>query len=215
MITSVVNWQGAVVQAAETGLRGAIEQSDLDQILKDRTMINTRLLELLGQTCEQRGMAADAVKIRDLDIPEQMQRAIAREAEAICEKRARVIKAEGEKDASQTLADAARNISEVLGAHELRRLQALSETASNTTRQLSPCSDRNLECARRICQVSSEKQPRDTDIGDGRSWARIDCNRKVGKSARVIDRARRGQCWCRRKPTFTAMHLNGAAWVNW
>jgi regulator of protease activity HflC (stomatin/prohibitin superfamily) len=101
------------VQAAETGLRDAIGQSDLDQILKDRTTINARLLELLGQTCEQWGVTVDAVEIKDLDIPEQMQRAIAREAEAIREKRARIIKAEGEKEASQTLADAAKIIAEV------------------------------------------------------------------------------------------------------
>jgi regulator of protease activity HflC (stomatin/prohibitin superfamily) len=127
VIISVVNWHGAVVQAAETGLRDAIGQSDLDQILKDRTTINGRLLDLLRATCNQWGVGVDAVEIKDLDIPEQMQRAIAREAEAIREKRARIIKAEGEKEASQTLADAARIITEVPGALELRRLQALTE----------------------------------------------------------------------------------------
>jgi regulator of protease activity HflC (stomatin/prohibitin superfamily) len=127
VITAVVNWQSAVIQAAETGMRDAIGQSDLDQMLKERTVINLRLLELLGKTCAQWGVAVDAVEIKDLDIPEQMQRAIAREAEAIREKRARIIKAEGEREASQTLADAARTIGEVPGALELRRLQTLSE----------------------------------------------------------------------------------------
>ena len=127
VVTSVVNWQSAVVQAAETGLRDAIGQSELDLILKDRTTINARLLELLAKTCEQWGVTVDAVEIKDLDIPEQMQRAIAREAEAIREKRARIIKAEGESEASMTLANAARVIGEVPGALELRRLQTLSE----------------------------------------------------------------------------------------
>lgn len=127
VIISVVNWHGAVIQASETGLRDAIGQSDLDQILKDRTTINARLLGLLSATCAQWGVMVDAVEIKDLDIPEQMQRAIAREAEAIREKRARIIKAEGEKEASQTLADAARIITEIPGALELRRLQALTE----------------------------------------------------------------------------------------
>ncbi|MEO0031982.1 MAG: hypothetical protein RIS94_1740 [Pseudomonadota bacterium] len=127
VVTSVVNWQGAVIQAAETSMRDAIGQSDLDQMLKDRAVINLRLLDLLGKTCAQWGVAVDAVEIKDLDIPEQMQRAIAREAEAIREKRARIIKAEGEREASQTLADAARIIGEVPGALELRRLQTLSE----------------------------------------------------------------------------------------
>ena len=127
VVTAVVNWQSAVIQAAETAMRDAIGQSDLDQILKDRTTINGRLLELLRQTCVQWGVAVDAVELKDLDIPEQMQRAIAREAEAIREKRARIIKAEGEQQAAQTLADAARIIGAVPGALELRRLQTLSE----------------------------------------------------------------------------------------
>ncbi len=127
VVTTVVNWQTAVVQAAETGMRDAIGQSDLDQMLKERTTINARLLELLTETCKQWGVMVDAVEIKDLDIPEQMQRAIAREAEAIREKRARIIKAEGEKEASKTLADAARIIGEVPGALELRRLQTLTE----------------------------------------------------------------------------------------
>ena len=127
VVTTVVNWQSAVIQAAETGMRDAIGQSELDQILKDRTTINIRLLALLRETCAQWGVAVDAVEIKDLDIPEQMQRAIAREAEAIREKRARIIKAEGENEASQKLAEAARTIGEVPGALELRRLQTLSE----------------------------------------------------------------------------------------
>jgi len=127
VVTTVMDWTSAVIQAAETGLRDAIGQSELDLILKDRTSINARLLELLGTTVQQWGVAVDAVEIKDLDIPEQMQRAIAREAEAIREKRARIIKAEGESEASAKLADAARTIGEVPGALELRRLQTLSE----------------------------------------------------------------------------------------
>jgi regulator of protease activity HflC (stomatin/prohibitin superfamily) len=127
VVTSVVNWNGAVIQAAETGLRDAIGQSELDLILKDRVSINRRLLEMLSNTCLQWGVDIDAVEIKDLDIPEQMQRAIAKEAEAIREKRARIIKAEGESEAAQTLANAAKTINEVPGALELRRLQTLTE----------------------------------------------------------------------------------------
>ena len=127
VVTTVTNWNGAVIQAAETGLRDAIGQSELDLILKDRVSINKRLLDMLTQTCLQWGVDIDAVEIKDLDIPEQMQRAIAKEAEAIREKRARIIKAEGESEASKTLASAARTIAEVPGALELRRLQTLAE----------------------------------------------------------------------------------------
>ena len=153
VVTSVVNWQSAVIQAAETGMRDAIGQSDLDQMLKERTTINLRLLDLLGKTCAQWGVAVDAVEIKDLDIPEQMQRAIAREAEAIREKRARIIKAEGEREASQTLADAARIIGEVPGALELRRLQTLSEIGvehNSTIVAMFPTE--LLEAARRLGQ---------------------------------------------------------------
>ena len=127
VVTAVEAWRGAVIQAAETGMRDAIGQSDLDQMLKDRIAINRRLLGLLAEAAGRWGIAVDAVEIKDVDIPEQMQRAIAREAEAIREKRARIIKAEGEKEAAQTLADAAATIAAVPGALELRRLQTLTE----------------------------------------------------------------------------------------
>ena len=127
VVTTVMDWTSAVIQAAETGLRDSIGQSELDLILKDRTSINARLLELLDKTVKQWGVTVDAVEIKDLDIPEQMQRAIAREAEAIREKRARIIKAEGENEASAKLAEAARTIGQVPGALELRRLQTLTE----------------------------------------------------------------------------------------
>ena len=127
VVTSVEDWKGATIQAAETALRDAIGQSDLDNMLKDRLSINNRLQELLREASLKWGVEVDSVEIKDVDIPEQMQRAIAREAEAIREKRARIIKAEGEFEASQTLANAARVISETPGALELRRLQTLTE----------------------------------------------------------------------------------------
>lgn len=127
VVTSVREWQAAIVQAAETGMRDAIGQSDLDQMLKDRIAINRRLLELLAGASGRWGVEIEAVEIKDLDIPEQMQRAIAREAEAIREKRARIIKAEGESEAASKLAEAATTIGSAPGALELRRLQTLAE----------------------------------------------------------------------------------------
>jgi regulator of protease activity HflC (stomatin/prohibitin superfamily) len=135
VVTSVDQWQRAVVQAAETGLRDAIGQSDLDNLLKDRATINERLMGMLGRAVEQWGVAIDAVELKDLDIPESMQRAIAREAEAIREKRARIIRAEGEREAARTLSEAAAVISGSPGALELRRLQTLADigTENNST----------------------------------------------------------------------------------
>jgi regulator of protease activity HflC (stomatin/prohibitin superfamily) len=127
VVTSVENWKSATVQAAETALRDAIGQSELDQMLKDRIAINRRMQDLLREASIKWGVEIDSVEIKDVDIPEQMQRAIAREAEAIREKRSRIIKAEGEQEAAKKLAEAADTISASPGALELRRLQTLTE----------------------------------------------------------------------------------------
>ena len=127
VVTSVENWKAATVQAAETALRDAIGQSELDQMLKDRIAINKRMQDLLREASMKWGVEIDSVEIKDVDIPEQMQRAIAREAEAIREKRSRIIKAEGEQEAARKLAEAADTISASTGALELRRLQTLTE----------------------------------------------------------------------------------------
>ncbi|MBC6981823.1 SPFH domain-containing protein [Caulobacter sp. 17J80-11] len=117
----------AIVQAAETTLRDAIGQHDLDDLLKHRTQLNTHLLGTLEAAAKKWGVDIDAVELRDLDIPEQMQRAIAREAEASREARARLIKAQGEANASETLVEAAKAIMTAPAALEIRRLQALTE----------------------------------------------------------------------------------------
>src|SRR4249919_2723704 len=127
VVNSVENWMSATVQAAETALRDAIGQSDLDHVLKDRAAINGRLQQLLREASLKWGVEVDAVEIKDVDIPEQMQRAIAKEAEAIREKRARIVRAEGEQEAAQKLSQAADTISASPGALELRRLQTLTE----------------------------------------------------------------------------------------
>jgi len=127
VVNAVEDWRGATVQAAETALRDAIGQSDLDHVLKDRATINTRLQQLLREASLKWGVEIDSVEIKDVDIPEQMQRAIAKEAEAIREKRARIVRAEGEEEAAGKLSHAAEVINNVPGALELRRLQTLAE----------------------------------------------------------------------------------------
>jgi regulator of protease activity HflC (stomatin/prohibitin superfamily) len=127
VVTSVEDWRSATIQAAETALRDAIGQSDLDNMLKNRVSINQRLQDLLREASLKWGVEVDSVEIKDVDIPEQMQRAIAKEAEAIREKRARIIRAEGEQEAAAKLSQAAETISHAPGALELRRLQTLSE----------------------------------------------------------------------------------------
>jgi regulator of protease activity HflC (stomatin/prohibitin superfamily) len=126
-VVKVENRDNAVILAAETTLRDIIGQNDLDGLLKARDKANDLLRENLSRTVAQWGVEIVAVEIKDLDIPENMQRAIAKEAEAIREQRARIIKAEGEFRAAEMLAAAAKTISSQPGALELRRLQTLSE----------------------------------------------------------------------------------------
>jgi regulator of protease activity HflC (stomatin/prohibitin superfamily) len=129
-IVAVENWKIAVKQAAETGMRDTIGQSELDGLLRDRLSVNARLLELLRNAVQRWGVEIEAVELKDLDIPEQMQRAIAREAEAIREKRARIIKAEGEMEAAAKLTEAAQLIGAHPAALEIRRLQTISEVGA-------------------------------------------------------------------------------------
>ncbi len=126
-LNAVVDPYLAVLQASETALRDTIGQHDLDSLLKHREAVNAKLMELLERSAAKWGVHIDAVEMRDLDIPEQMQRALAREAEATREAKARLIKAQGEAAASATLVEAARMIQSVPAALELRRLQTLSE----------------------------------------------------------------------------------------
>jgi regulator of protease activity HflC (stomatin/prohibitin superfamily) len=134
-VNAVLDRDQAVIQAAETSLRDSIGQSTLDDLLKNRMQVNAKLLELLEGSAKKWGVEIDAVEMRDLDIPEQMQRALAREAEAVREAKARLIKAQGESAAAATLVEAARAIGEVPAALEIRRLQTLSEIGAehNTT----------------------------------------------------------------------------------
>jgi regulator of protease activity HflC (stomatin/prohibitin superfamily) len=129
-VVAVANWKIAVQQAAETGMRDTIGQSELDGLLRDRLSVNAKLLVLLRNAVQRWGVEIEAVELKDLDIPEQMQRAIAREAEAIREKRARIIKAEGEMAAAQQLAEAAKLIGGHPAALEIRRLQTISEVGA-------------------------------------------------------------------------------------
>jgi regulator of protease activity HflC (stomatin/prohibitin superfamily) len=126
-IIAVLDWHEAVRQAALTALRDTIGQSELDHLLKDRLDANLDLKHLLSAAVQKWGVEIAAVELKDLDIPENMQRAIAKEAEAIREKRARVIKADGELEAANKLNEAAAIIAPHPAALELRRLQALTE----------------------------------------------------------------------------------------
>jgi regulator of protease activity HflC (stomatin/prohibitin superfamily) len=134
-VISVYNYRNASYQAALTALRNIIGQHQLDEVLKDRTKINFAIREIVDQITAPWGLTIELVEMKDVELPENMQRAMAKEAEAIREKRARIIKAEAEFEASQKLSDAAKEIAQNPMALELRRMQMLTEVGAeqNTT----------------------------------------------------------------------------------
>jgi regulator of protease activity HflC (stomatin/prohibitin superfamily) len=134
-ISQVMNYQYATSQLAQTTLRSIVGQFDLDEILSQRDKVNGKLQIILDQDTEAWGIKVTKVEVKQVDIPEQMQRAIARQAEAERERRAKVIHADGEFEASQKLADAARVLETQKSAIQLRYLQTLTEIGveKNTT----------------------------------------------------------------------------------
>jgi regulator of protease activity HflC (stomatin/prohibitin superfamily) len=126
-INKVENYQIAVYQAAMTTLRNIVGQHNLDDLLKSRDKINAKVQEIVDEITEPWGVEIERVELKDVEIPISMQRVMAMEAEAMREKRARLIKAEAEQEASNLLAQAAQKMMENPAALELRRLQMLTE----------------------------------------------------------------------------------------
>jgi len=129
-IISVADYRTAVHQIALTSLRNIIGQHVLDEVLRERTAINQTLRTIVDAATESWGITIETVEMKDVEIPELMQRAMAREAEAIREKRARLIKAEAELEASEKLSYGAKQIAENPVALELRRMQMISEVGA-------------------------------------------------------------------------------------
>jgi len=134
-IITVKDYSAATYQAALTALRNVIGQHILDEVLKDRDKINKAIREIVDQITDPWGLQVELVEMKDVEIPQTMQRAMAKEAEAVREKRSRLIKAEAEQEASHKLTEAAQNIAKNPAALELRRMQMISEVGveHNTT----------------------------------------------------------------------------------
>ncbi|MDP3009089.1 MAG: slipin family protein [Methylococcales bacterium] len=134
-IISVYSYRNASYQAALTVLRNVIGQHQLDEVLRDREHINQSIKEMVDQITAPWGLSIELVEMKDVELPENMQRAMAKEAEAVREKRARIIKAEAEYEASQKLSEAAKEIARNPMSLELRRMQMITEVGAeqNTT----------------------------------------------------------------------------------
>jgi regulator of protease activity HflC (stomatin/prohibitin superfamily) len=153
-INRVENYEAAVYQIALTTLRNVVGQNILDDVLQNRDKINLRVQEIVDEITEPWGIVIERVEMKDVEIPTSMQRAMAKEAEAVREKRARIIKAAAEQEASLKLAEASQNISAYPIALELRRLQMLTEIGAenNTTTVLMIPSD-FIGAAKRLSEL--------------------------------------------------------------
>ncbi|HEV7770286.1 MAG TPA: slipin family protein [Solirubrobacterales bacterium] len=130
-IVEVENYLLATSQIAQTALRSVLGKAELDQLLSDRERLNEELQKIIDESTEPWGVKVSAVEIKDVEIPEQMQRAMARQAEAERERRAKIINSEGEFQAAQKLTDAADIISTNPASLQLRYLQTLLEIGGN------------------------------------------------------------------------------------
>ncbi len=138
-VVEVENYLYATSQLAQTTLRSVCGQAELDELLSDREKINTQLQEILDKHTDPWGVKVTTVEVKHIDLPQDMQRAMARQAEAERERRAKVINAEGEHQAATRLAEAAAIIAEHPMALQLRYLQTLREvSAENNSTTLFP-----------------------------------------------------------------------------
>ena len=135
VIINVANFDKATVQISLTTLRSVLGQMDLDDLLTQRDKINDRLREIIDEHTEPWGIQVSTVEVKDVLLPENLQRSIARQAEAERERRAKVIHADGERQASEALAQAGDRLAQSPASLELRYLQALVEMSNegNTT----------------------------------------------------------------------------------
>lgn len=129
-VISVEDYLYATSQMAQTTLRSVLGQSNLDDLLSERDQINAKLQKIIDEQTEPWGVKVSTVEVKDAELPQSMQRAMARQAEAERERRAKIINAEGELQASERLAEAGRIMAEEPATLQLRFLQTLSEVAT-------------------------------------------------------------------------------------
>lgn len=134
-VTEVFNYMYATAQIAQTTLRSIIGQAELDEVLSEREKLNVKLQQIIDEATNPWGIKVTAVEIKDVELPEEMRRVMAMQAQAERERRSKIIRAEGEYQASMRLKEAADVLAQSEGALFLRYLQTLSDVAAekNTT----------------------------------------------------------------------------------
>ncbi len=159
-VTAVEDFYYATSQIAQTSLRSILGQSQLDDLLAKREELNAELQKVIDQQTEPWGVKVTAVEVKNVDLPQEMLRAIAKQAEAERERRAKIIHAEGELQAAQKLADAAKIISSESSTLQLRFLQTLTEIATerNSTIIFPVPIDLLTPFIKKISEVNSENK---------------------------------------------------------
>jgi regulator of protease activity HflC (stomatin/prohibitin superfamily) len=162
-VIEITDYHYATSQLAQTTLRSVIGQSELDQLLAERERINEIVRAIIDEGTDRWGIEVTGVEIKDIDLPEEMKRAMAKQAEAEREKRAKLIHAEGEFQAAQRLQDASRILSQEPAALQLRYLQTLTEIA--TERNSTILFPLPMDLLRPLYQAS-ERAARSAEGGD-------------------------------------------------
>jgi len=166
-IIEIERYTVATYQIALTSLRNVIGQHNLDEILRARDSINHDVAEIVDKLTEPWGLKVELVEMKDVEIPVSMQRAMAKEAEAIREKRARIIKAEAESEAAEKLLLASKSISQIPLSLELRRMPMITEVGAeqNSTSIIFMATD-SVTMAAAAAQRLSDNQPRGEAAAD-------------------------------------------------
>ena len=156
-VIEIEDYMFATSQLAQTTLRSVLGEAELDELLADRDKINGILKRIIDERTDPWGIEVTAVEVKDVDLPQEMKRAMARQAEAERERRAKVINAQGELQASQTLTEAARTLAQEPTALQLRYLQTVTEIAAeNNSTTIFPIP---IEMIRPFIQAQGERRP--------------------------------------------------------
>ncbi|HVE94849.1 MAG TPA: slipin family protein [Acidimicrobiales bacterium] len=159
-VVKIRNWFASAQLVAQTTLRSTVGRHELDQLLSERDRIDAELQSALDAQTESWGVKVHRVEIRDVNLPEQMQRAMARQAEAERERRAKIIAAEGELQAAQKLGEAAQIIAASPGALQLRQLQTMAEiSAENNSTIIFPIPIEMLEAFQAVSKLGVPNPP--------------------------------------------------------
>jgi regulator of protease activity HflC (stomatin/prohibitin superfamily) len=157
-VTKIEDPFNATNQIAQTTLRSVLGQHELDELLAGRDAINAKLSSIIDRQTEGWGIKVNAVEVKDVEIPDSMKRAMARQAEAERERRAKIVAAEGEHQAAERLAAAAQVISSQPGAMQLRQLQTMVEvSAEKNSTLIFPIPIEILEVVKRFAQPAENQ----------------------------------------------------------